>query len=219
LDQKKQLLQTQQLQALAYQSEIRALKSQIEPHFLFNTLNSISASIPPSMEQTRVMIAQLADTFRHALHTSNRAYIALEEELEFIKTLLALEQQRFKQRLQVEYQIDRVCLNAALPPMLLQPLIENALNHGISPKVGGGTVHINCRKEGTYVHIAVSDTGVGYKGALPDMLRQGVGLSNISKRLKLLYNESLQVQRNEQGLCFYFKIPFRLAHEEESIAD
>ncbi len=96
---KRQHLREQELMELNYQTEIKALKAQIEPHFLFNTLNSISASVPPSLEETRVLIAQLADTFRYALKMSERPIVSLEEEMEFVRTWLTLEKQRFGKRL------------------------------------------------------------------------------------------------------------------------
>ncbi|HYE54340.1 MAG TPA: histidine kinase [Chitinophagaceae bacterium] len=213
---KAQLLKEQALKDLAHESEIKALKAQIEPHFLFNTLNSISASVPPSLEKTRVLIAQLADIFRYALKVSERQTVRLEEEVDFIKTWLALEKHRFHGRLHVEYKVEPTCLQVKVPPMILQPIVENALNHGISPKIEGGTVTIECKPQGKFACIAVCDTGVGYKGKLEAMFEEGIGLSNISKRLKLLYNEPLQVERGEEGLRFYFNIPFEHSNEKES---
>lgn len=210
---REQMKKEQAIKELAYQTEIKALKSQIEPHFLFNTLNSISASVPPSLEKTRVLIAQLADTFRYALRVNENQFVPLGDELEFMKTWLALEKQRFGDRLTVHYKIDPQAMGALVPPMILQPLVENALNHGIAPKVEGGAVTIQCANQDGIIHIAVCDTGVGYSGDLAKILHKSVGLSNISKRLKLLYNESLEVVRCEQGLCFSFQIPFTQKHE------
>jgi two-component system, LytTR family, sensor kinase len=206
----------QELQQLAFQSEINALKTQIEPHFLFNTLNSISASVPPSLEKTRILIAQLADTFRYALRVSERQMVPLGDEIEFIKTWLALEKHRFGDRLIIHYKIDGDALDIMVPPMILQPIIENALNHGISPKVNGGTVTIECTLQDKFVHVSVSDTGVGYAGDIDQILNKSVGLSNISRRLRLLYDEPVQVVRNQQGLTFSFKVPFDLNHEKKS---
>ena len=206
-----------ELKDLAYQSEIKALKSQIEPHFLFNTLNSISASVPPGMEKTRVMIAQLADTFRHALQASEKQFIPLEEEIDFLKNWLSLEKHRFNNRLSVHFDIDEQVMEASLPPMILQPLVENALNHGISPKLEGGSVTIECKKQGAYVAIAVSDTGVGYKAELNQMFKEGIGLSNVNKRLELLYNQPLIIERNPEGLRLSFKIPFSKVYEKNSV--
>jgi LytS/YehU family sensor histidine kinase len=207
----------QQLKDLAYQSEIKALKSQIEPHFLFNTLNSISASVPPEMEKTRVMIAQLADTFRHALRSSEKTFVTLEEEMEFLRNWLSLEKHRFDNRLVVHFDLEDQIMQTQIPPMILQPLVENALNHGISPKVDGGSVTIGCKKKDEFVSIWVSDTGIGYKADLKTMLTEGIGLSNVYKRLQLVYNQSLVVERNPEGLRLSFKIPLAKAYEKESI--
>jgi hypothetical protein len=206
----------QELRELAFQSEIKALKTQIEPHFLFNTLNSISASVPPTLEKTRVLIAQLADTFRYALRVSESPVVTLREEISFIQTWLALEKNRFAERLTIQYNIDKATLETQVPPMILQPIVENALNHGISPQINGGMVTIECRMEDKFVHLAVSDTGVGYDGDLEEILHKSIGLGNISKRLKLLYNESLTVSRNVQGLTFSFKVPSLVIHEKKS---
>jgi sensor histidine kinase YesM len=215
---REQLKKEQELKELAYQSEIHALKSQIEPHFLFNTLNSISASVPPSLETTRVLIAQLADTFRYALRVNETQLVPLADELDFTKTWLALEQQRFGKRLHVEYKIDENALSLMVPPMLLQPLVENALNHGLADKLEGGTVTIECTvQKSSTIYIAVSDTGVGYDGNLEQMFDRGVGLSNTAKRLKLFYNENLSVVRQAEGLLFSFHLPIQPVYETKRI--
>lgn len=207
----------QQLRELNFQSEINALKTQIEPHFLFNTLNSISASVPPSLEKTRILIAQLADTFRYALRVNESRFVTLGEELEFMKTWLALEQQRFGPRLKIYYEIDDLVLNVLVPPMLLQPLVENALNHGIAEKLEGGSVTITCKvKPNNLIYIAVSDTGVGCNGDLDEIMNKGVGLSNTAKRLHLLYNKPLYVDRQKEGLIFSFNLPMNDYHEKKS---
>ena len=209
LSTQRQQKKERELRELAFQSEINALRAQIEPHFLFNTLNSISASVPPTLEKTRVLIAQLADTFRYALRVSVSQFVALEDEIDFLKTWLALEKQRFGERLAIDYQIDANAVGVMVPPMILQPLVENALNHGIAPKIDGGTVTIQCEVRNEWVYVAVSDTGVGYTGDLEEILYKSVGLSNISKRLKLLYNQSLQVELQQEGLRFSFTIPLK----------
>ncbi|RYY30702.1 MAG: sensor histidine kinase [Chitinophagaceae bacterium] len=203
----RQTKKERQLRELAYQSEIRALKSQIEPHFLFNTLNSISASVPASLEHTRVLIARLADTFRYALRVSERTTVTLEEELEFVKNYLTLEKYRFGDRLIIRYYIDEAVLPQHIPALILQPLIENAIRHGISPLVAGGVIEIDCRQSNGHIHVSIADTGVGYAGHLPDMFNKGIGLGNTSKRLLHLYNEQLEVERLNKGLRFSFKMP------------
>lgn len=218
LSSQRQKKREQEIRELAFQSEINALKTQIEPHFLFNTLNSISASVPPTLEKTRVLIAQLADTFRYALQVSERRVVPLSDELEFMKTWLALEQHRFGKRLTIHYKIDPETLQLMVPPMLLQPLVENAINHGIAQRLEGGAVTIECRmQEDDTVLIAVRDTGVGYAGDFTQMMNKGVGLSNIAKRLQLLYNQQLQIDRLPQGLSFSFYIPTKQVHETERI--
>lgn len=202
-----QRLQKLQIQSLKQENEMKVLKSQIEPHFLFNTLNSISATVPASLEHTREMIAQLADTFRYGLATNERKVVRMEEELDFIRTWLSLEKARLGSRLQVVFDIDVHCLHHDIPPMLLQPLIENALEHGIGPKVQGGTVRIECKMENEHICIAVSDTGAGYAGDLNDIFVKGIGVRNIARRLRLLFNEELKVERNVEGLRFWFKVP------------
>ncbi|RYY21339.1 MAG: hypothetical protein EOO04_18420, partial [Chitinophagaceae bacterium] len=210
LDTQKQMKKQQELKELAYQSEIMALKAQIEPHFLFNTLNSISASVPSTLEKTRILIAQLADTFRYALRVSERDTVSLAEEIAFVKTWLSLEKHRFGERLSIHYSIDEVALTAQIPPLILQPLIENALKHGISPNVGGGTVSIACMQIAGFVHIGVTDTGEGL-GDEPGMtFTKGIGLKNTARRLEHLYNEKLTVTQMRNGLCFSFKIPAKL---------
>jgi len=210
------LIDEKELKELAYQSEIKALKAQIEPHFLFNTLNSISASVPPSLEKTRVLIAQLADTFRYALRTSENNWIRLEDEIQFIKTWLSLEKQRFDERLTVRYIIDKTVLHEEIPPMILQPIVENAIKHGVSTQIEGGTVTIECVRDNNFIAISVSDTGTGFKGDLREMFKKGIGLKNISERLARLYNISLHVCRKEQGLVFSFSIPIRTSKYEKS---
>jgi hypothetical protein len=202
----RQRLMEEELRNLSFQTEIKALKAQIEPHFLFNTLNSISASVPPEHEKTRMLIADLADTFRFALKATETEMVSLGEELQFIKTWLGLEKHRLKEKLNVIFEVDSKCLDVSIPPMLLQPIIENALNHGIAPKLSGGTVHIHCVRDGDYVQIAIRDTGVGYKGPLHELLEKGIGLKNTSRRLQLLYGAPLSIACNDEGLTVSFRI-------------
>ncbi|ULQ56957.1 histidine kinase [Flavihumibacter rivuli] len=197
----------QELRELAYQSEITALKAQMEPHFLFNTLNSISASVPPSLERTRVLVAQLADTFRYALKVSERQTVSLAEELDFIKTWLSLEQQRFAERLSVEYELDPKVLAVEVPPMILQPLVENAIKHGIAPLIQGGSIRISCLANGEFVHISVKDTGKGFNGHREAAIAKGIGIRNTERRLHRLYNEPLAIAFSENGFEVSFNLP------------
>jgi sensor histidine kinase YesM len=218
LSSQRQLKREQELRELSFQSEIKALKAQIEPHFLFNALNSISASVPPALEKTRILIAQLADTFRYALRVSECKTVSLEDELNFLKTWLALEKQRFGKRLSIFYEIDPKALTVQIPPMLLQPLIENALNHGIGEMLQGGTVTIVCHcTNDNSVYIGISDNGAGYPGDLLQIQNKGIGLNNTARRLELLFNQKLKIQRLPQGMMFSFYLPITASHELKSI--
>jgi hypothetical protein len=209
LQNEKQKKKEKDLMQTAYNSELNALKAQIQPHFLFNTLNSISASVPKEMEHTRELIAKLADTFRYSLTASEADKITLAQELDFTKTVLDLEKERLKKRLEVEYKVDESLLQMALPPMLLQPITENAIKHGIAPKVEGGKISISIQKVGDRAQFTISDTGVGYNGSLDvAIFTKGIGLRNTNLRLQKTYGESIQVQHNKPaGLIFIFCIP------------
>ncbi len=206
---KKQSQREKDLMELAYQSEINALKAQIQPHFLFNTLNSISASVSPQQEKTRILIAELADTFRYALRSTQEDVVPLSSELKFISTYLDLEKERFRERLHVSIKVDEQVEDAKIPPMLLQPIVENSLKYGISPMVDGGSIQIVCEESEGHLQITVKDTGGGYTGNLQDLkTAPGVGLRNIRKRLEKLYGEEILIERNKpQGLSIMFKIP------------
>lgn len=205
----RQTKKEKELLQLAYQSEVNALKAQIQPHFLFNTLNSISATVTPEQEGTRILIAKLADTFRYTLRATKEDFVPLQDELEFIRTYLEIEQERFKNRLQVYTQVDKEALSVLVPSMLLQPLVENAIRHGIGPSIRGGAVIIEVKKISEYVQITVSDTGIGFEGSLEQLFeRDGVGLKNTALRLEKIYNEKIQIDRKlPSGLSFTFKIP------------
>ena len=188
----------QQLREQAHHSELAALKAQIDPHFLFNTLNSISASVPPELERTRELIAQLAHTFRFALVASRHEVLPLGEELAFLRDYLALEQARFGARLQVEFVVDDALLTQLVPPMLVQPLVENAVRHGIAPSVAGGCLTVTAASYGPGgVRITVADTGVGT--AAPAALlgnATGLGLRNTHARLLAPGSPGLEISAN-----------------------
>ncbi|MCB0521959.1 MAG: histidine kinase [Lewinellaceae bacterium] len=201
-----------ELRQMALQGEMNALKAQLQPHFLFNTLNSISASVPPSMEHTRVLIARLADTFRFGLKASQAEWIPLSDEIHFLKTYLELEKQRFGDRLKVIFRVGEGLGHETVPPMLLQPLVENAVKHGVGNSLRPVTLAVEAERVGEWLRFEVSDTGCGYDGDLEGeaFLNNGIGLRNTRLRLEKQFGERLNVRRNEpSGLIFSFKIPFR----------
>ena len=203
-----QVVREKELRRIAYETEIAGLKAQIQPHFLFNTLNSISGSVPAQQEFTRELIARLADIFRYALMASQEDRVPLKQEVEFIRTYLSLEQHRFGDRLKVVIEMDEEVQDAMVPTLLFQPLIENALKHGIEPSVKGGVIVLKLSRHAQKLLIRVSNTGHVQGRELQGMFHtRGVGLKNIQMRLRKLYNENLEVRRTGNCLEFSFYIP------------
>lgn len=202
-------LREHELLILNKTSEINMLKAQIRPHFLFNTLNSIGASIPPQHEKTRVLITLLADTFRYSLKASINEYVFLSEELDFIEAQLLLEKERFAGRLQYEISIGDNCKEVLIAPLLIQPLVENAIEHGITPVPGGGYVKIEVSNIDQKVQVRVSNSGAIYRNELAELFTaEGIGLKNLKDRLKQMYDSELKVSLNSpNGLIFQFSIP------------
>ena len=191
---------TQQAQAATREAQLAALRAQMDPHFLFNTLNSVAASVPPEQGATRDLVARLAGLVRYTLAAARRERVLLREELDFVRDYLALEGERMGERLRVEIDADEDALDAAVPPMLVQPLVENAVRHGLAPALGGGTVRIEARRLGGAVHMLVRDDGIGPTGPPSDLLgvgdayadaRGGVGLVNTDARLRALTGSGL----------------------------
>ncbi|WP_282777931.1 sensor histidine kinase, partial [Phaeodactylibacter xiamenensis] len=195
------------LSEAALKSELAALKAQLNPHFLYNTFNAISASVPPEQEQTREMIAQLADLFRYQLKASKTEQVALGEELGFVEKYLALEKARFEDRLQVVVDVPEALRERKVPPMILQPLVENSIRHGISNLIEGGQVLIRIRPQGERLAFEVSDTGTGVQEKAHLFRNGGVGLKNTRLRLEKQYNSHLKISDNQpRGLKIEFII-------------
>ncbi|MEM9920264.1 MAG: histidine kinase [Bacteroidota bacterium] len=195
------------LEKIALQSELRALKAQLNPHFLYNTFNTISASVPPEQERTRELIATLSDLFRYQLQGSKTELVPLGEEIAFVKKYLSIEKARFEDRLSYRFELSAGLSAAMVPPMILQPIVENAVKHGIAPKIQGGEILVKIDEEGDFMQVEVSDTGVGLNGKSKEN-PDGVGLKNTRLRLEKMYNVTLQMDENDQGgVTVAFKIP------------
>lgn len=211
--------QASTLEALARESELTALKAQINPHFLFNTLNSISATIRQDPEEARAMIAQLARLLRYALESTEEDFVPLEEELSFARSYLALASKRFGDRLEVEFDVDPESRDTNLPPMVLQPLVENAIRHGIGGSETGGTVRICTTRQDDHTEIRIEDTGSGIQDEDWDrVMEKGIGLKNTHDRLRTLYGEEngLEIEPNEpSGVRVRFVIPTTTAPATE----
>jgi signal transduction histidine kinase len=222
----------ERLRTLATQAELKALKAQIDPHFLFNTLNTIASLIHTDPTRAEATVERLAEMFRYVLTGSERGLAPLEEELAFVDGYLEIERARFGERLRVTRQIDREILHAPVPSLILQPLVENAVRHGRGVD-GSIDLAISIQVYGEQVVIAISDRGPGmppqyggmppqyggmppqYGGMPPQYgvdAGRGVGLRNVNERLRKTYGPQygLQIRANEpHGTVVTFRIPVR----------
>jgi sensor histidine kinase YesM len=190
--------------------QISLLKSQINPHFLFNTLNSISTLMNSSKEQARKVITQLSDIFRYALDSSSDQKVRLIHEIGFIENYLRIQQVRFGDRLRFEKEVDSSCLGLYVPPMILQPLVENSVKYGIAPKAEGGTITLIVAWREGRVYFEVKDDGLGTNAKkVMDSSSSGVGMANTDKRLRNYYGpaSSLIVKAGTGGYSVSFSIP------------
>ncbi|NJO25584.1 MAG: histidine kinase, partial [Bacteroidia bacterium] len=186
----KQQLDTLRLEALIKELELKTIKAHINPHFIFNSLNSIRALIDENPGRARTAITELSNILRSSMQTEKVELVPFEKELSIVKDYLALENMRFEDRLKVEYDIDEDTLEQPVPPMMLQTLVENAIKHGISRRIDGGLVKITSDFRGNYHELAVQNTGKlnGFD------IREGFGLSSTQNRINLLYGEKAKFE-------------------------
>ena len=177
------------LQARLAEANLETLQRQLHPHFLFNTLHTISALIHRNADAADAMLARLSDLLRLTLNRVRVRQLPLKEELDFIQKYLEIERARYGDRLRVVFDVDPSVLDAAVPSLVLQPLVENALRHGIGPKVGGGRIDIIARREDDRLCLVVSDDGYGVPSHELHALNEGVGVSNTRSRLVHLYGD------------------------------
>jgi sensor histidine kinase YesM len=198
-------------------NRLATLKAQVQPHFLFNTLHIISALVKKDPDTAEEMIARLSHLLRASMSESDRPEVALTEELDILMNYVEIVQVRFKDRLCVELDIDPDAAEALVPALFLQPLVENAVRHGVAQNLKGGTVKITASRERQALVVRVDDTGHGFSGDREDILRRGSGLSNLQKRLELLYpgEHRLDLGRGDQGGArVVVEIPFRTKPRE-----
>jgi two-component system LytT family sensor kinase len=190
-----------QLEAQLAQAQLQALKMQLHPHFLFNTLNAIAGLVRDRKDKAAVqMLAGLSDLLRHTLENAGKQEIPLREELDFLELYLDIQQMRFSDRLKVRMEVAPETLNARVPNLILQPLVENAIRHGIAVRVSSGLVAVSARRENGLLHLKVADDGPGLKRdwRLEDGV--GIGLSNTRERLNQLYGREHRFEvRNREG--------------------
>ena len=183
---RRQQLNTLQLEALIKELELKTIKAHINPHFIFNSLNSIRALIDENPMRARNAITELSNILRSSMAADKFETVSFEKELNIVKDYLALENMRFEDRLNVQYEIDEDTLDQQVPPMMLQTLVENAIKHGISKHISGGVIKIISDYRNQYHELAVQNTGQlnGYKDG-----EEGFGISSTQNRLGLLYGD------------------------------
>jgi hypothetical protein len=192
------------------QAKLQALQMQLNPHFLFNSLHSVSALMHRDVEAADRMITQLGDLLRAALANSGTQEVPLRQELDFLQRYLEIEQTRFGDRLAVTMKIAPETLDARVPNLILQPLVENAIRHGIEPHAKPGRIELRAHRQDGLLALEVCDSGAGLRGGAP--ATEGVGLSNTRARLRELYGAAHQFELqdgSDGGLRVRLSIPFR----------
>jgi LytS/YehU family sensor histidine kinase len=187
------------LRRLAAEIELRGLKSQMNPHFLFNALNSISALVTEDPKQAREMIARLSELLRISLERRDRMLVPLQEELDFARLYLGVEHLRFRDRMDVREKVDPELLGVLFPAMVLQPLLENAVKHGIAKKRGKGIIRLEMKRKDKRIKCLISNTVSEAMIRNSDTVSNGTGLKNIRQRLDLLYKDEYDLSMGYSG--------------------
>lgn len=202
-----------QLQTTLMEARLKTLQAELHPHFLFNTLHAISTLVHTNPDAADRMISRLSDLLRITFDRSGSPGVSLQEELEFLQKYLEIEQTRFQDRLTVKYDIDPATLDAEVPRLILQPIVENAIKHGVSPRSGPGLVQISSRTDGSRLWLEVRDNGVGLSGSARTQFRSGVGLANTRDRLECLYGDAqrLEFSEGDGGLTVRIAMPLHRA--------
>lgn len=176
--------------AEAADAQLAALQAQLEPHFLFNALNTIASLVRTDARRAEAATENLARMLRRTLDRSRRTSTTVEEELDYVRAYLGIEQERFGGRLTAAWDIEPDARPLRIPPMTLQPLVENALKHGIGGRIGGGRIEIGVRRDGDRLVLRVADDGIGF----PRRWREGTGLGNLRRRLETLYGDAAELR-------------------------
>jgi two-component system LytT family sensor kinase len=210
-----------QLEVSLMKEQLSALKMQIHPHFLFNTLNTISVLMKEDVQAANRMLLRLSDLLRITLDNATVQEISLRQELALLNSYLDIERTRFHDRLTVRMDIDSNALDACVPMFLLQPLVENAIRHGIAQRPSPGTIQVSAERKNGTVELCVKDDGPGFPEAASATETRGIGLSNTRARLRQLYHESYSfdlINPAEGGLVVTVTIPLRLAGDSAAAA-
>lgn len=201
-----------QLETKLVEAQLQALQRQLHPHFLFNTLHAISALVHSDPDKAEDMIERLSDLLRITLDKVGVQEVTLREELEYVRAYLDIEQVHFGERLEIEYRIDPATLDAHVPNMILQPLAENAIRHGLEPRARKGRLTIESQLAGDRLTLRVIDTGRGMTSHSITQANQGVGLGNTRARLQHLYRDDASIAFAPSpggGVIVNINLPFR----------
>jgi signal transduction histidine kinase len=198
-------MQAVELESLLQRAQLEALRSQLNPHFLFNALHSMAELVHSDPKLAERLIVRLGELLRQVLNSSNQPEVTLGEELDFIRGYVAIEQMRLGDRLSVTWDIDAAALQARVPSLVLQPLVENAIQHGVAAAAGPGTLRIAARRAGEFLRLEVRDNGPGLDRAEP---APGIGLANTRARLQRLYGgrQRFELEAGE-GLTVRLDVP------------
>jgi two-component system LytT family sensor kinase len=216
-------LRESQLETHLVEAQLQALQRQLQPHFLFNTLNTISALMHRDVDAADNMIAKLSDLLRISLRNVGVQEVTLKQELDFLSKYLEIEQTRFRDRLTVMFDVQPDTLDALVPNLVLQPLVENSIKHGIGPRATPGQIEIRSRRVGSMLELEVKDNGVGLSAARLTDFNRGIGLGNTRSRLQHLYGLSHRFEFRQPpggGLLVLIAIPLvEIAEAVEEISE
>jgi len=202
-------LRSSQLEARLAQTRLQVLEMELQPHFLFNTLNTVSALVHKDPDTAERMIARLGDLLRLTLHHSGQQEVTLQEELELLDRYVEIEQTRFRDRLRFTLAVDDDTLRARVPRLLLQPIVENAIRHGVSRRSTAGRVEVRARRNANALTLRISDDG---PGLAPGQGGSGIGLGNTRARLAELYPNRHRFELDDQpggGVAVLVELPYR----------
>jgi sensor histidine kinase YesM len=191
-------------------AQLKALRNQLQPHFLFNSLNTVSALMSSNVKDAQKVLAKLATLLRSMLDQDQKNFIPLQDELDYLKNYLFIEQTRFVDRLSVKFENQAESLNAIVPNLLLQPLVENAIKHGFSHQIEKGEIIIRSYLKNDHLHLFVEDDGKGCDNCDSLLENAGIGLNNIYQRLQRIYKEDFSlkvISESGKGFKVHIKIP------------
>jgi sensor histidine kinase YesM len=209
-EKEEQKLRAAKLEELVTKSRLETLKMQLNPHFLFNTLNMISSTMYEDLDATDKMITNLSDLLRVTLNSSTKRENMLKDEIDILNIYIKIMKARFKDKLKITIDIDKNCVDALVPNFLFQPLVENSIKYGME-NLSGSIIKISAERKDNKLVIGIKDNGPGFSDTLDEITKSGVGLSNTIERLETLYGDSYSFEiynLDEDGSQVNISIPF-----------